>query len=142
MNTYFLRMNVFYPTLCSKKLKFNNSVSVKSPWINPQKMHLLKKNAYEEEWQTNFINGFFISWPILESGFNMYIEPYIANIAPSFPTSIICLTILFRRNPGKPSYQMAANNCWTFGWATNCGKNEKILGQKIGRRSLERVISF
>lgn len=25
----------------------------------------------------------------------------------------------FRLKPGKPSYQMAANNCWTFGWATN-----------------------
>ena len=25
-----------------------------------------------------------------------------------------------RRNPGKPSYHMAAKSCWMFGWATNC----------------------
>ena len=27
--------------------------------------------------------------------------------------------------PGRPSYQMEANNCWTLGWATNC-KEKKL----------------
>ena len=28
--------------------------------------------------------------------------------------------IFLLRNPGRPSYQMPANNCWQLGWATNC----------------------
>ena len=33
---------------------------------------------------------------------------------------IACRNMFFCRNPGSPSYQIEANNCWTLGWATNC----------------------
>lgn len=44
-------------------------------------------------------------------------------MAPSLATCVNWPTNAFRRNPGKPSYQMAANSCCTFGWATNWKNN-------------------
>lgn len=38
---------------------------------------------------------------------------------PMRTISSACKAIFLRRNPGNPSYQMLANNCCTFGCATN-----------------------
>lgn len=51
-------------------------------------------------------------------------------ILPIRTISSACKAMFFLRNPGKPSYQMLANNCCTFGWATNY-TNIYMLKQKL-----------
>ena len=46
---------------------------------------------------------------------------------------VTCRIMFFCLNPGRPSYQMEASSCCTFGWATNWGvdlqwaRNSKLL---------------
>ena len=44
-----------------------------------------------------------------------------------FINDIACRNMFFCRNPGSPSYQIEANNCWTLGWATNCKQIVSVL---------------
>lgn len=57
---------------------------------------------------------------------------------PNLATCTNWPNIAFRLKPGKPSYQMAANNCWTFGWATNYNGISKINAKPIDRMRIYR----
>jgi len=67
----------------------------------------------------NLTNGLVMNSPIFELGAIMYTVQYRGNIKASFASCNAWPTMFFRRKPGKPSYQIAANSCCTFGWAMN-----------------------
>lgn len=76
----------------------------------------------------NLINGFRIVCPIPECGAIIYAILKNGNKHPIRIISAACSTMFFRLKPGKPSYQIDANNCCTLGCATNCNqKKMKII---------------
>lgn len=65
------------------------------------------------------MKGFLRVWPGPEWGAIIYINENNGNIIPILTISNAWKTIFFLLKPGRPSYHIDANNCWTFGCATN-----------------------
>ncbi len=61
-----------------------------------------------------------MNWPNVEKGAKMYARDKIGNKMPIIANCIVWMTIFLRLNPGNPSYQIEANNCWTLACAQNC----------------------
>ena len=56
---------------------------------------------------------------LIKTNLQMYKMEKSGNRTPIRMTSRVCSNMFLRRKPGKPSYQIEANSCCTFGCATN-----------------------
>lgn len=69
------------------------------------------------------MNGFFSVCPYELVGIIMYISDQKGKETAMRTISITWRSVFLHRNPGRPSYQIDANSCWTLGWVTNYKRN-------------------
>lgn len=65
------------------------------------------------------MNGLRSVLPARDCGNKMYKMEKRGNMTPIRTTSKLWSSMFFLLKPGRPSYQIDANSCCTFGWATN-----------------------
>lgn len=69
------------------------------------------------------MNGFFSACPYELVGTIMYISDQKGKETAMRTISRTWNSVFLYRNPGRPSYQIDANSCWTLGWVTNYNRN-------------------
>jgi hypothetical protein len=69
------------------------------------------------------MNGFFSVCPYELVGTIMYISDQKGKETAMRTIPRTWNRVFLHRNPGRPSYQIDANSCWTLGWATNYNRN-------------------
>lgn len=83
------------------------------------KDNLHRNMQYDALWTMNLMNGFLIRFPNKDLGAKMYRTAQSGASSPMPMIIIILYAICWRRNPGNPSYQIEASNCWQWACATN-----------------------
>jgi hypothetical protein len=73
------------------------------------------------------MKGFFSVCPCELVGAIMYIREKMGNETAMRTVSRNWKNMFLRRNPGRPSYQIDARSCWTFGWVTNYKRNMREI---------------
>jgi hypothetical protein len=89
------------------------------------------------------MNGFFSVCPYELVGTIMYISDQKGKETAMRTISRTWNSAFLHRNPGRPSYQIDANCCWTLGWVTNYNRNIwEVFNSPQAFTTLKKVTFF
>jgi hypothetical protein len=89
------------------------------------------------------MNGFFSICRYELVGIIMYISDQKGKETAMRTISRTWNSVFLHWNPGRPSYQIDANSCWTLGWVTNYNRNMwEVFNSTYTFKTLSKVTFF